>query len=101
MAIKIYGSPYSTCTQRILTVCGEKSIPYELVAINLATGEHKSPSFLEKQPFGKIPVLEDDGYVVYESRAICKYLAAKYTGKGPELMPPSTSLKAFGLFEQV
>ena len=61
-------------------------------------GEHKSPSYLEKHPFGVIPVLEDDGFLIYESRAICRYLEAKHKSQGTELIP--TELKALGLFEQ-
>jgi len=58
-------------------------------------------AYLEMQPFGKVPVLEDDGYFVYESRAMCKYLAKKYADQGPKLIPADEDLKAYGLFEQV
>ncbi|OIW33094.1 putative glutathione S-transferase [Coniochaeta ligniaria NRRL 30616] len=100
MAIKVYGSAASTCTKRVLTTLEEKNVPYELVPINFATGEHKTPDFLKKQPFGQMPVLEDDGFLVYESRAICKYVAKKYAGQGTKLIPDDGDLKAYGLFEQ-
>ncbi|KAJ7037730.1 glutathione S-transferase [Mycena alexandri] len=38
---------------------------------------HKTPEFLEKQPLGQVPYLDDDGFIVYESRAICRYITAK------------------------
>jgi glutathione S-transferase len=101
MVIKIHGSPFSTCTKRVLTVCAEKNIPYELVTLNFAIAEHKTPAFLALQPFGKVPVLEDDGLFVFESRAICKYLEVKFAGQGTKLMPDMTDVKAYGLFEQV
>ncbi|KAH7323414.1 glutathione S-transferase [Rhizoctonia solani] len=51
-------------------------------------------------PFAVIPVLVDeDGTQIYESRAICRYLVAKY-GKGSALLPGPSDVKAYGLFEQ-
>src|SRR3989338_674338 len=98
MVYKLLGSPISTCVQRVLTTLKEKNLEYELVPIDLSKGEHKSASFLEKQPFGVIPVLDDDGFLIYESRAICRYLEAKHKGQGTELIP--TEIKALALFEQ-
>jgi len=101
MPIQVYGLAMSTCTQRVLTTLVEKGLKYELVNVDFAAGEHKSPKYLEeKQPFGVIPVLvDDDGFKIYESRAICRYLELKYKGKGTELIP-SKSAAAQGLFEQ-
>lgn len=78
--MKIYGHPMSTCTQKALVVCAEKGHDVEVVVIDLMKGEHKQPAFLEKQPFGVVPVLEDDGFVLYESRAIMRYLDQKLPG---------------------
>ena len=64
-------------------------------------GQHKSEEFRELQPFGKIPALEDDGYFIYESRAIIKYLAKKYAGQGTKLIPAEDDVKSYALFEQV
>lgn len=101
MAIKVYGAAASTCTKRVLTALEEKNVSYELVPVNFAVAEHKSPEFLKKQPFGKIPVLEDDGFLVFESRAICKYIAKKYAGQGTKLIPDENDVKGYALFEQV
>ncbi|KAG6845253.1 hypothetical protein H0H87_011988 [Tephrocybe sp. NHM501043] len=98
MVLKLYGSGNSTCTRRVGAFLREKKIPFELVEVNLAQGEHKSPAYLEKQPFGQIPYIDDDGYILYESRAICRYLEEKFPNQGPKLIP--TELKAKGLFEQ-
>lgn len=101
MTVKLYAFKASTCSQRVITVLNEKNIDYELITIQLMKGEQKTPEFIAKQPFGKIPVLEDDGFLVFESRAICKYLAKKYAGQGTKLIPDESDLKAYALFEQV
>lgn len=100
MVLKIYGATHSTCTRRVLTVLHEKNLEYKLVPINLARNEQASESFRAKQPFGKVPLLEDDGFRVYESRAICKYIARKYASRGNKLMPDEEDLKGYALFEQ-
>jgi hypothetical protein len=101
MGIKIHGAPGSTCTRRVLTVLHAKNVPFELVPINFYTNEQKSEAFMKMQPFGKVPVLEDDGVFIYESRAIAKYIAKKYAGQGPKLIPADDDLVGYGLFEQV
>jgi glutathione S-transferase len=101
MVIKVHGVVQSTCTRRVLTALIEKGVPYELVAVNFQAAEHKSAPFLAMQPFGKIPVLDDDGFLVYESRAICKYIAKKYASQGTKLIPAEDDLKGYALFEQV
>jgi glutathione S-transferase len=73
MVLKLYGSAMSTF--RVLTTILEKELPYELIRVNIAKGEQKSEDYNKLQLFGKVPVLEDDGFIMYESRAICKYLA--------------------------
>jgi glutathione S-transferase len=100
MAITIHGVARSTCTQRVLTTCLELDIPYNLHTVDFAAAENKSPSFLKLQPWGKVPVLEDNGFFVFESRAICKYLVAKYAGQSSTLMPDLKDLKSYALFEQ-
>jgi len=101
MVLKIHGSPQSTCTRRVVTVLIEKQVPYELIPINFAVNEHKSPAHLEKQPFGKIPVLEEeDGTFLYESRAIAQYIALKYRNQGTKLFPDEDDVKGFGKLQQ-
>lgn len=101
MVIKIHGVLQSTCTRRVLTALGEKNAPYELVKVDFRAREHKSEAYLKLQPFGKVPVLEDDGVFIYESRAIAKYIAKKFAGQGTKVIPTDDDLKGYGLFEQV
>ncbi|KAH7884261.1 thioredoxin-like protein [Phlebopus sp. FC_14] len=98
MVLKLYGYPTSTCTLRVACVLKEKDVPFEFVAIDLVKGEHKAPDFVAKQPFGQVPYIDDDGLVLYESRAICRYIAAKYASQGAPLVPAEPIANAF--FEQ-
>ena len=68
--------------------------------VDAAKREHKSEAFLEKQPFGQVPYLDDDGFILYESRAIARYIATKYKDQGTPLIPDPADLKATALFEQ-
>lgn len=77
MVLKLYGSAMST--SRVLVTILEKELPYELVPVDIAKGEQKDEDYKKLQPFGKVPVLDDDGFVMFESRAICKYLD-RYVG---------------------
>ncbi|KAF8645507.1 hypothetical protein AX16_007792 [Volvariella volvacea WC 439] len=98
MVLKLYGFSQSTCTTRVGIVLHEKQVPFELISVDVMGGEHKTPEYLEKQPFGQIPYLDDDGFILYESRAICRYIAEKYADQGTSLIPKD--LKARALFEQ-
>ena len=53
-------------------------LPYETVEVNLVQRAQKRPEFLALNPFGKVPVIEDDGTVVADSHAILVYLALRY-----------------------
>ena len=99
MVLKLYGNPHSTCTNRVRTVAEELGVPLELVTIDFAKGEHKAPEFVAVQPFGQVPYLDDDGFKLFESRAISRYLALKHGGIG-KLIPDPADLKKTALFEQ-
>jgi len=97
MSIKLHGLSLSTCTRRVAVIAKERSVPYELIPVNLQTAEHKQPAHLAHQPFGQVPYLTlDDGFELFESRAIGRYVAT--LGSGPELIP--TEPKARAKFEQ-
>ncbi|CAE6484983.1 unnamed protein product [Rhizoctonia solani] len=101
VTVKLYGVTYSTCTMRVWATAQEICVNLELLPIDLAKGEHQNPEYVESyHPFAVIPVLVDeDGTKIFESRAICRYLVAKY-GKGSSLLPEPSNVKAYGLFEQ-
>ncbi|KAF7979713.1 hypothetical protein HWV62_41060 [Athelia sp. TMB] len=98
MVLTLYGTSYSACTKRVAVVLKELDVPFAFVNIDLLKGEHKAPEFLAKQPFGQVPYINDDGFELYESRAICRYLLARYPPAGAALIP--SEIKANALFEQ-
>ncbi|KZT64429.1 glutathione transferase [Daedalea quercina L-15889] len=101
MVLKLYGAPRSTCTRRVAVVLREKGVPYELVAVDLGTDAHKTAAFLARQPFGQVPYIEeDDGFELFESRAIARYVALKYAGQGNAVVPDPADLRAYARFEQ-
>lgn len=100
MAVKVHCSPMTTCSRLVLLVLEICKVPYEIVVVDLSVGAHMEPSHKKLHPFAKVPLLEDDGFYVYESRAICKYIVKKY-GSGTNLMPADGDFKGYALFEQV
>jgi len=75
--MKIFGHPASTCTRKVLMTLNETKTPFELVVVDFAKGEHKQPAHLARQPFGQVPTLDDDGFKMYESRAMSRYIDGK------------------------
>jgi glutathione S-transferase len=78
--MKIFGHPASTCTRKVLMTLHETKTPFELVVVDFAKGEHKQQPHLARQPFGQVPALDDDGFKMYESRAMARYLDGKAGG---------------------
>lgn len=75
--MKLYHHPLSGHAHRARLFASLLGLPHELVEVDLKAGAHKSPEFLTLNPFGQVPVLEDDGVVVADSNAILVYLAKK------------------------
>ncbi|CAL9136323.1 unnamed protein product [Musa acuminata var. zebrina] len=86
MAVKVYGAAMSTATVRVLLFLEEMGAEYELVPIDFSTGEHKSPPHLARNPFGQMPAFEDGDLMLFESRAISRYVLRKYKSSGPDLL---------------
>ncbi len=60
----------------------ELEVPYELVRVDLARHEHTTPAFLAASPLGEVPVLVDGALTLFESPAMCLYLADRFADKG-------------------
>ena len=76
--MKLYYHPISGHAHRVHTFLGLLGLEFELVLVDMRKGEHKTSGFLAKNPFGQIPVLEDEGQLFADSNAILVYLAKRY-----------------------
>jgi glutathione S-transferase len=93
--VNLYGHPMSTCTRKVLMTLAETKLPFEMNVVDFAKGEHKGEAHVKRQPFGRVPAIEDDGFELFESRAICRYLNQKAKG---QLVP--ADIKAMAKMEQ-
>lgn len=98
--LKIYGiekaPPLVSSAGRCFLLLEELGIEYEVVGLKFSEKEHKSEEYLKINPNGKIPtMIDDDGFVLWESMAINKYLARKYK---PEILGKDN--KEISLVEQ-
>ncbi len=75
--IKLYGIPISNNVNKVRFCLNYLGLPYEWTQTNPMNAETQAEAFLKINPVGKIPALEDDGFTIFESNAIIKYLAAK------------------------
>lgn len=75
--MRLYHHPYSFNARRAVMTALYLRSPVELVFVDLAKGEQRQPQFLTLNPNHRVPVLEDDGFILWESHAIMQYLADK------------------------
>ena len=94
--MKLYHSPRSRSV-RPHWLLEEIGAPYELVTLDFAKGEHKTPEYMKVHPHGAVPAFVDGDVALFESAAICLYLADKFPEK--HLAPP-VGTPARGLYYQ-
>ncbi|XP_074570421.1 putative glutathione S-transferase GSTF1 [Curcuma longa] len=70
--------------------CEEVKAEYERVNVDLDTGEHKSPAHLARNPFGQVPAFQDGDLVLFESRAIGRYVLRKFKSSDVDLLHGSS-----------
>ena len=92
MPVTVYGPAYSTYARTVRLVLEEKGAPYELVEVDLLKGETTTPAHLARNPFAKVPTLDHDGFPLYETGAIVRYLDRVLPG--PRLTPEDPRLEA-------
>src|SRR5437660_1631855 len=74
MSVKVCGVPGSPYLRAVLIGLQEKGVRYDLVPI--AGPETKQPEHLARHPFGRVPAFEHDGFALYDTQAILRYLDA-------------------------
>ena len=75
--LKIWGRLSSVNVQKVVWCADELGLVYERVDVGGAFGGNRTPQYLAMNPNGLVPVLEEDGFTLYESNAIVRYLAAR------------------------
>lgn len=89
----IYDYPGCPFGRKVRIVLAEKELEFDSVTVDLAKGQQRSDEFRRLNPFGKVPVLVDEGSVVYESTIINEYLNDEYPHP-PELLPEDSGERA-------
>ncbi len=87
--LTLYDAPRCPYCARVRIVLAEKGVPYDAVVIDL---ENRPAWLYEKNPVGKVPVLDDDGWVLPESAVIDEYLEERYPE--PALLPADAGARA-------
>jgi glutathione S-transferase len=90
--IVIHGIPGSPYVRKPLLVCEEKGAPYRLAAMAFGTGANKTPEYLARNPFGRIPTIQHGDFVLYEAQAIARYIDQVFDG--PSLTPADPRAQA-------
>jgi glutathione S-transferase len=90
--IKLYTFPPSTNSRKVRIALLEKGLEFERINVDLTKREQKNPEYLQIHPFGQIPALDDEGFIVYDSTIINEYLEDEYPY--PALMPKDSEGRA-------
>ncbi|KAF5350661.1 hypothetical protein D9756_008527 [Leucocoprinus leucothites] len=93
--VKVFGWFASGPSLMVALFCYEKNVPFEWVSIELPKGAQKDPEYMAKvNPHGLVPALEDNGFAMFESRAIARYLDEKYPNQGTQFFPKDLEKRA-------
>ena len=80
--LKIWGRNTSSNVQKVMWAVGEMALPHERIDVGGAFGKNKEPPYLAMNPNGLVPTLEEeDGFTLWESNSIVRYLAAKHASR--------------------
>jgi glutathione S-transferase len=76
--LKIWGRTNSINVQKVLWALNEMKVPYERIDAGMQFGVVNEPFYRMLNPNGRVPTIDDDGFVLWESNAIVRYLSAKH-----------------------
>jgi glutathione S-transferase len=85
MAVTLHGPAYSTYARTARLALEEKGVGYELVEVDILSGQGHAPDHLERHPWGKVPAFDHDGFALFETFAITRYVDEAFPG--PALQP--------------
>ena len=91
--LKILGRATSSNVQKVVWLCDELSVPFERTDIGGPFGGNDQPEYLSLNPNGVVPTIDDDGFVLWESNSIVRYLAEK-PGAGTPFWPEDIQARA-------
>jgi len=80
MSVILHGPAYSTYTRTARLALEEKGVAYELRDVDLLAGAGNAPSHLARHPWGKVPALDHDGFGLFETFAITRYVDEAFPG---------------------
>ena len=66
MSLKLYYHPLSTFSRRVIIAFAEKQVPHELAVVDMAARRHREQPYLSLNPYGRVPTLEEDGFVLFD-----------------------------------
>ncbi len=93
--IKIWGRNTSANVQKVMWAVGEIGLPHERIDIGGPFGKNREPAYLAMNPNGLVPTLEEeDGFLLWESNSIVRYLAAKHRATALEPADPRVRARA-------
>ena len=90
--LRIWGRKTSSNVQKVLWVCDEIGVPFERIEAGGSFGRVNDPDYRAMNPNGRVPTIEDDGFVLWESNTICRYLASKHAAHA--IYPPELRARA-------
>jgi glutathione S-transferase len=93
--IKVWGRNTSANVQKVMWIVEEIGLPHERIDIGGPFGKNREPAYPAMNPNGLVPTLEeDDGFLLWESNAIVRYLADKHRARMLEPADPHTRARA-------
>jgi glutathione S-transferase len=92
MAVILHGPGYSTYARTARLALEEKGVAYELHEVDILSGKGHAPEHLARQPWGKVPAFEHDGFGLFETFAITRYVDEAFPG--PALQPADAKARA-------
>jgi glutathione S-transferase len=92
MSVILHGPAYSTYARTARLALEEKGVAYDLNEVDILSGKGHEPAHLAHQPWGKVPAFEHDGFGLFETLAITRYVDEAFPG--PSLQPADVKARA-------